>query len=922
MKRHLQYGRRLIGLAALVLVSGMVLLTPGDAQAFCENRDDGSKCHPDLAEDALGFLSPYVLERLREEINEPDHGSSASVSDNHFDNCNMDGGTDRINDRYLNSVAYGRIGIVHALSPFTFSIGQVSKRYPEVFVAIDGWAWGLHAAQDFYSHSNWIEMGFTDWRDRDNLIDSRLQSWVELPSNWGVVRGDILAAQDDPPSGRSVTRPAGSFVPTVVKPNGQRFRLLISGHTDISPPFNSCPDTAAARIHHDTLNKDNITRPNYAKARDMAIAQTRHEWCRLLHLSEDAYGFPATSVMMGLMVRPGASPHPAWTACAEPPAGRVQVNVRLDKLKIVDNGDDNDAQAELNYVLALYTEDFTRSIRSQTPATIFATSGTLVPEDQLPPPVSLCIEPGQRLVATVQGWDDDDDRGTPKLGWIDDGDDARTGVTYQAGSGGALSNGQGVGTFERDSDNPDNKDIETKFVIDATPTDADGDGLTYCQELAAGLDPNSVHSDGDGVRDDREVHLDTGFGSEGGRTVTDFDGQHERAFAAVVLPDGKILLVGDAETTGPFGQQVALARYRANGTPDGSFGVSGRTVEGQANDDWGRAVALAPSGKIVVAGFRQARDNDFAVWRFNSNGTLDTTFAIGFGFNVADFGLGDDYGQAVMVQPDEKIIVAGFVASGTSIDPDRRAVGLVRFRSSGALDTTFGANGRVLTPVGSGYLSVRGAALQPDGKIVVAGGHQGDFLLLRYKPDGALDPTFGGDGIVKVGLGGNDEARAVAVLPTGAIVVAGASNGDLSATLLNANGGECTTCGSLKTDFGGNEGAFAVAVQPDGGIVLAGAANGADPLASRFYLTRFRESRLHFGYELDETFGVKGKLVSAVANRDVARAAFLDSSLRLVVAGYAHNGRDDDFVVSRYVTGLTPPSPQSQRLYLPLVNGS
>lgn len=916
-QRHLP---QLTALAALTLVCGLLFLAPGAAQAFCENRDDGSQCHPELAEEALDFLSPYVLEKLRETINEPDHGLSAAVSDNHFDNCNFDGGVDRINDRYLAPYAEGRIGIVHALSPYTFVANDTFKYYPLIFTAIEGWAWGLHSAQDIYAHSNWIEMGFTDWRDRDNLIDSRLQAWVELPSDWGVVRDDILASQDDLPSGWAITRPADSFVPIVTKPNGQRFRLLISGVTDHTPPANDCPDHDPARIHHNTLNKDNITRPNYIPARDMAIAQTRHEWCRLVHMVDDEYGFAGVSVMMGLLPRPDASPHPAWTPCAELPAGPIQVNVRLSKLKIVDNGDDNDSEGELNYVLALYTSDFHRSVRSQTPSTIFATSGTLVPAAQLPPPVTLCIAPGHHLIATLQGWDDDDDRDTPKLGLIDSDDDARTGITYDAGTGASLGNGQGIGEFERDSDNPGNKDIEARFVIDATPTDADGDGLSYCQEVAAGLDPNRANSDADSLSDDREVRLDTAFGDLSGRVLADLAGGHDRAYAVAALPDGRVIVAGDAETTGALGRQIAVARYNRNGRPDG-FGIWGYVLEGQAGDDWGRAVAVAPSGKIVVGGFRQGQDADFGVWRFNANGTLDATFAIGFGFNVVDFGQGDDYGQAVMVGSDEKIILAGFVAAPSGGDPNRRAVGLARFGANGALDRSFGVDGKVLTPVGSGYVSVRAALLQPDGKILVVGGHAGDFLALRYTANGVLDPTFAGDGIARFGLGGNDEARAVALLPNNSIVVAGSAAGDLGAVIANSIGDDaCLDCGQFTIDFGGNEGAFAVAVQPNGAFILAGASNGSDPTVSRFYLTRIRRAQFEFGYDLDAAFGAGGKLITPIANRDIARGLVFDPDLHLLAAGYSHNGQDDDFAVARYLTNLNPSPPVFHKLYLPLVS--
>jgi uncharacterized delta-60 repeat protein len=346
---------------------------------------------------------------------------------------------------------------------------------------------------------------------------------------------------------------------------------------------------------------------------------------------------------------------------------------------------------------------------------------------------------------------------------------------------------------------------------------------------------------------------------------------------------------------------------------------------GLHDTDAGRAVVIQPDGKIVVAGFRGSTNVDFAVWRFTADGKVDNTFSL-LGFNVADFGLGNDYGQAVLLQPDGKIVVAGFADSGTSVDPDRKAFALARFKTNGVLDNTFGNGGKVTTIVGSGFVRARAAALQPDGKIVVAGGHAGDFVVVRYLPDGALDTGFGVNGIKEINLAGNDEAYSIAVLKDGKLALAGYSSGDFMLMFLNGNGSICT-CGMIPieprilTDFGGDEIAYALAVQPDGKIVLAG---GKRTTPSQIHLARYKFSSGGVtlpGYSLDTTFGNQGKETITVGSHSVARGLTIDANNRMTIVGYGNNGGDDDFVVVRELNSitLTAPPPKRYFIYLPLI---
>jgi uncharacterized delta-60 repeat protein len=261
--------------------------------------------------------------------------------------------------------------------------------------------------------------------------------------------------------------------------------------------------------------------------------------------------------------------------------------------------------------------------------------------------------------------------------------------------------------------------------------------------------------------------LDTTFGGGDGIVI----GGMEGAWAAVLEPDGKIVVAMGG----------ALARYLSNGTLDTTFGGGG-LVTIDFVGFFAYAVALQPDGKIVVAGHAQVffGDQDFALARYNSNGTLDTTFS---GGQVAtDFGQTQDRATGIALQPDGKIVAAGFAES-----PLHRGFALARYNSNGTLDATFSSDGRVTTDFGStGGISVaylNGVALQPDGKVVGAGftdpsPGERQFALARYRSDGTLDTTFGVDGRVTtdIGDGDTDIAWAILLQPDGKIVAAGQAN--------------------------------------------------------------------------------------------------------------------------------------------------
>ncbi|MBA3647417.1 MAG: T9SS type A sorting domain-containing protein [Chitinophagales bacterium] len=333
------------------------------------------------------------------------------------------------------------------------------------------------------------------------------------------------------------------------------------------------------------------------------------------------------------------------------------------------------------------------------------------------------------------------------------------------------------------------------------------------------------------ARYNKNGRLDKTFGGSG-KVTTDF-GLEDLAYSVAIQVDGKIVVAGktnvNTSSTGVY--DFAVARYNINGTLDYSFSGDGKVTTDFNNggSDEAHSVAIQSDGKIVVIGFTNKFGSDYALARYNANGTPDNTFG-GSGKIITNFGV-DTYSEAyaVIIQPDGKIVVAGDTNAGN----DFSDFGLARYNVSGTLDNTFSGDGKVIADIG-GYDFGKSVAIQPDGKIVVAGYTiQGDedWALARFNVDGTLDNLFNGSGKVTTEFGGVDDAYAVAIQANGKIVVAGYSKPgtdyDFTLARYNTNGTLDNTFsgdGKVATDFSGGSGddAFAIAIQPDGKIVAAG----------------------------------------------------------------------------------------------------
>ena len=226
--------------------------------------------------------------------------------------------------------------------------------------------------------------------------------------------------------------------------------------------------------------------------------------------------------------------------------------------------------------------------------------------------------------------------------------------------------------------------------------------------------------------------LDPGFGN-GGKVTTLFGGG-DSVFAIATEPGGKIIAVGSASN-----RDFAIARYDNDGSLDPGFGSGGKvTTDFFGNTDVALAVALQPDGKIIAAGrTRVAGTNfelfDFAVARYNADGSLDSTFGSG-GKVTTDFTGGFDIAHAIAIQPNGKIVVAGWARNSATGGLD---FGVARYNPNGSLDTGYGSGGKLSTDFFGDTDTAFAAAIQSDGKILVAGLSVVDsisrFAIARYE---------------------------------------------------------------------------------------------------------------------------------------------------------------------------------------------
>ncbi len=402
--------------------------------------------------------------------------------------------------------------------------------------------------------------------------------------------------------------------------------------------------------------------------------------------------------------------------------------------------------------------------------------------------------------------------------------------------------------------------------------------------------------------------LDPTFDGDGKVTTDVTVGMFDKSYAVAVQTDGKIVAVGESYNLNKQTGNVLVVRYNGDGTLDTTFNKTGFVVTDLGKVDQARDVVIQPDGKIVVSGRRCSANYancDLAVLRYLSTGKLDLTFNK-TGMNVIRYRLGNNgtFG-GLELAADGKILIAGY---GLEISTSPYDFAIYRILPNGALDRTFSGDGVKMISFGPIRSDVaQDLVIQPDGKIVAVGYTcdndkvNCDFAIVRLLPkNGEVDTTFNEDGKQTTDSGGEEQAPAIALQPDGKIVIAGRRT--LGTRIMMAVA-RYTSSGVLDKKFnasgikiinfmnGYEEANYDVLVQPNGKIVTLGYVSNQ---GNNFAVVRLNPSG---GY--DTTFGVNGKVQVNFGFDDFAYGMALYTDGSYLLAGRADDGATQYFALAR-----------------------
>lgn len=458
-------------------------------------------------------------------------------------------------------------------------------------------------------------------------------------------------------------------------------------------------------------------------------------------------------------------------------------------------------------------------------------------------------------------------------------------------------NGKGQQTtdfvFKLPPDNPGGDSIEIHNAFaNAVAIQADG------KIIAGGYAYTGVNNDFAIVRYNANGSPDNAFDGDG-RKTTSVGSSDDIGYSLALQADGKIVLGGYASAGSD--NHFAVVRYNTNGSLDNTFSGDGKQTVNMGSDMLvGNSVGIQSSGKIIIAGYTlNGTFNDFAVARLNTNGNLDNTFD-GDGKLTTDFASSDDYAGSLVIQDDDKILVAGY-----SFLDNTQHFSIARFNANGDPDNSFNTDGRLIGNFRQGNTMFTSTAIQADGKIVTAGvtwnGLDYDYAVARYNVNGSLDNTFNGDGKEVTDFSAQqDNANAVAIQKDGKIIVAGISSSKFSVARYNANGSLDNTFngnGKLIISLGFSDICNAVAVQNDGKILVS----GYTFIDENFDSAYFAIVRLNSNGTFDDTFSDDGKqLTEFESSPSFASSLAIQPDGKIIQAGRAVLNSRSNFALVRY----------------------
>ena len=529
----------------------MLFFGSPSAHAFCtelEISGVGVNCTGEGHKRVTESMEPYLRAEFWNDIwggnQAQDFGDPADDGQRHFESCRFATDGDKLGSMDYIRNTYGN------------AIASLDPVDPDPALAAVYFGNLLHTVQDFYTHSNWINLlniSEPTPVDETHLLDTTLEEW-RLLSPLGDVRDKIIVGQipitGGLPAGYSVSQDFTSEIPVFQTPAGERYGLIVGwneggacpdvrygttrdsfshvlgdtgvlaertlrlthGESKIAGQYDLPYAYQEARPCHDgyptyiCLQKDHPGRPDYDQAIHLAELQTNQEWCRLLHLTKDSFGYSGSSILMTMWTKPGdestssgfaTAPHPLTTACGTPSEvftgkpGPILVTVNPGGVA-VDNLSQPDGPPGKRFIAtALYTSDFRRSIRREYQD--LTDTRVLVAG-----PMTMCVKPDDKLVASVWGWDD----------WREpppEGPHLYAGYRVLRGETLVL-NGPGFQKGESEGSEED-RDLDANFQVTVGGDDPDGDGLSSaCGETYYGTAPFDPDTDHDGLNDGEEVN--------------------------------------------------------------------------------------------------------------------------------------------------------------------------------------------------------------------------------------------------------------------------------------------------------------------------------------------------------------------------------------------------------------------------------
>jgi uncharacterized delta-60 repeat protein len=407
--------------------------------------------------------------------------------------------------------------------------------------------------------------------------------------------------------------------------------------------------------------------------------------------------------------------------------------------------------------------------------------------------------------------------------------------------------------------------------------------------------------------------LDNSFGTNG-KVTTSF-GVNESAMSSLAIQsDNKIIACGSSYNGST--NQIVLSRYLTNGSLDNTFGNNGKVITpiGTGLENENNSVAILNNGKILVAGGTGNTTSgiDFGIVRYNSNGTLDTSFGTN-GIVISDFNSETNIGRSMKVLSDNKFIIGGFLNASSSGNYPNFAI--AKYNENGTLDTTFGNSG--YTSINFGTISnnllisedsLSCIVIQADGKIVAGGFtyyNQADFGLVRLNSNGSLDTSFGSNGRVITDFGAGEEIRSIQILANGKIIASGNynfnsdSNQKIAIAKYNANGSLDTTFGTAgKTlfDINSNQEVFVTSteLQSDDKLLVTGFVLNTD---ADFFIIRCNTNGT-----LDTSFGINGvQVIDSGVNEGTFTSITQPDGKIIIGGGISYTDTTLDFILMRFL---------------------